>query len=114
MPVLNQVHPQLSHLCSFWVSSHEFNPWCYESSLRLDGGLKANVLIPYGGIIGACMLVFHFWVSLVVDACDTLGTTQEKHDALLKNADIFEGTIKSLEVNRMGNGAKSTILALCE
>ena len=102
MPVLNQVHPQLSHLCSFWVSSHEFNLWCYESSLYLDGGLQANVLIPYRGIIGA------------VDACDTLGTPQEKHDALLKNADIFEGTMKSLEINRIGNDAKSTILALCE
>ena len=65
----------------------------------LKGGLKTNVLIPYGGILGACMLVFHFWVSLVVDACDTLCTPQEKHDALLKNADIFEGTVKSLEVN---------------
>ena len=38
----------------------------------LEGCPKANVLIPYGGIIGACMLVFNFSVSLVVDACDNL------------------------------------------
>ncbi len=60
--------------------------------------LQANVVVPQGGMIGACMLVLHLWVSLVVNVCDMVGSPAEKHAALLKNAYIFKGSMKTLEV----------------
>ncbi len=59
---------------------------------------RVNVVFRKSGMIGACMLVFHFWFSLVFHACDTVGSPAEKHAALLKSADIFKGAMKALEV----------------
>ena len=36
--------------------------------------LRANVVVTQGGMISSCMLVFHYWVSLVVDACEKTGS----------------------------------------
>ncbi len=73
---------------------------------------QANVVVPQCSMIGTCMLAFHFWVSLVVDVCDKISTLVEKHTVLLKNADIFKGVMKNMEVGQTGTDTKSTIWTL--
>jgi ribosomal protein RSM22 (predicted rRNA methylase) len=58
------------------------------------------------------MYIFHTWTATVMDACDTDGTTEKKRANLRRNADMFEGAMKSMEVGRLKTDAKGVVMTL--
>lgn len=85
---------------------------CMKVQYGLETTSKANVCQPMGGIIGAVMLIFHTWIATVMHACDAMGGPNEKRTILHKNADMFEGAMKSMEVGRLKTDARGVVITL--
>ena len=85
---------------------------CMKAHYGLETTSKANVCQPMGGIIGAIMYIFHAWTATVMHACDTACGPNEKQTILHRNADMFEGAMKSMEVGRLKTDAKGIITTL--
>jgi hypothetical protein len=85
---------------------------CMRAQYGLHTTSKANVIQPLDGLIGAIMYIFHTWTATVMDACDTDGTTEKKRANLRRNADMFEGAMKSMEVGRLKTDAKGVVMTL--
>ena len=103
------------HLCtkSGYPSNNTVHG-CMKAHYGLQSTSKANVIQPLDGLIGAIMYIFHTWTATVMDACDTDGTPDMKHANLGRNADMFEGAMKSMEVGRLKTDAKGVVMALGE